>query len=307
MKKVVVADGLCVLTNLLFSRIDVFVGGWILLAAIVFSIQLYFDFSGCMDIVIAVGMAYGIDLDENFNAPFFARNTQEFWQRWHVTLGRWLRYYIMNPLLKSRCFAAMSRKLKKTRLRKLPVYLSLMVVWTLMGLWHGDSWKYIVGEGWFFGAVLIIGQLIKEPSRKVCDKLHIIEDARWWVFFRQVRTLLIFSFGMIFFRANSFIDAISRIKKIFMTADNQFAVFLLKRDFVGFANIKYRCMQLFIVVLIIIIQCILDKLRYQNKKARFYQVIQKNTVFEIVTLLIMVFGITIAGVFEQSSFIYNGF
>ncbi|RGE07230.1 hypothetical protein DXB03_18055 [Lachnospiraceae bacterium OF11-28] len=77
-----------------------------------FLVQLYTDFSGCMDIVLGASECYGIILPENFRTPFFAKTVQEFWQRWHITLGGWLRDYIMYPVLRSNAMRKLNRKLK---------------------------------------------------------------------------------------------------------------------------------------------------------------------------------------------------
>lgn len=98
-----------------------------------FLIQLYADFSGCMDIVIGASECYGIILPENFRTPFFAKSVQEFWQRWHITLGGWLRDYIMYPVLRSNGMRKLTKRLKSRLERKLHQKYPLILLCLLFG------------------------------------------------------------------------------------------------------------------------------------------------------------------------------
>lgn len=111
-KKIVVADRLSMVVAYMFNRPEIYSGIWILIAAVTFAVELYFDFSGCMDIVIGISKCYGIILEENFKAPFMSRTIQEIWQRWHITLGGWFKSYIMYPILKSSVFVQLGERCK---------------------------------------------------------------------------------------------------------------------------------------------------------------------------------------------------
>ena len=113
LKKVVVADHVAMIANVVFDDPDLFSGPWVLVAACVFMVQLFFDFSGCMDIVIGVSKCFGIILPENFNVPFLSKSVQEFWTRWHITLGAWLKDYVMFPISRTTLFKKASKSLKK--------------------------------------------------------------------------------------------------------------------------------------------------------------------------------------------------
>lgn len=305
-KKIVVADGIAILSNLMFYRLDVFRGFWVVLAAIVFAVQLYFDFSGCMDIVIGVSRGFGIRLTENFNAPFFSRNIQEFWRRWHMSLGKWLKKYIMNPLLKSEVFVAIADKEKDSMLKRFPAYLAIMVVWTLMGLWHGDSWKYVVGEGWYFGLIIITGQMIRHSS--AYKKGWIRSGNFVWICVQRIRTLCLFSIGMIFFNSSNLMEGIDRIKTIFAIPDNTFALFILQRDYIGgFTGVTFRYIQLLLIAVVILIQWHFDQKKYNGEVVSIEKVIPNNVAIEMVILIGLFATIVVAGRFEQSGFIYNAF
>lgn len=203
-KKVIVADRMAMVVNYMFSDPETFSGIWILLSSMAFVVELYFDFSGCMDIVSGVSLCFGIELQDNFKAPFLSKTIQEFWTRWHITLGGWLKNYIMNPLLKSRQLTDMASKLKKKygkRAKKIPSYIAMFAVWTLMGLWHGNSWKYIIGEGWWFWIIMVSTQILEPAYKKMKQALHINDASFWWNAFRVARTFTLYSIGMLFFRA----------------------------------------------------------------------------------------------------------
>ncbi len=223
LKKLAISNRLAVIVNNMWADPETYSGAFIWIAALGFVFQLYTDFSGCMDIVLGVSECFGITLPENFRAPMLSKTIQEFWQRWHITLGSWLRDYIMNPLLKSEGMIDLGDKCKKRfgkkTGKKIPVFLSMLALWLLMGLWHGDSWKYILGEGLWFWVVIVFGQLL-EPAFKICKtKLHINQEKLYWKVFQVIRTVAIFTFGMLFFRADSLPDAFYRIGKSFDMAN----------------------------------------------------------------------------------------
>jgi D-alanyl-lipoteichoic acid acyltransferase DltB (MBOAT superfamily) len=150
-KKIVIANNLASLVDFEYNAPFLYQGLNVWLGTAAFCIQLYADFSGCMDIIMGTSECFGIHLPENFQAPFFSRSIQEFWRRWHITLGAWLRDYIMNPILKSEfSYQLKQRSMKllgKKRGKKVHVYVAMFVLWMAMGLWHGSSWKYAIGEG----------------------------------------------------------------------------------------------------------------------------------------------------------------
>jgi alginate O-acetyltransferase complex protein AlgI len=150
-KKVLIAN---VLSDALGSGIYSFGEGsggliqaWIYI--LIFSMQLYFDFSGYTDIVIGVGYLIGIKLPINFNNPYLAKNPQDFWERWHITLSMWVRVYIFLPL--SRSFI---RRFKRTY-SKYAQYISNIITMVLVGAWHGVGWGFILW-GFYHGVLLNI-------------------------------------------------------------------------------------------------------------------------------------------------------
>lgn len=203
-KKVVLAENLSILVPYLMTTSCGRIGPLALLGLAIYVIQIYADFSGYMDIVLGTAKCFGITMTENFNAPFSSRSIQEFWQRWHITLGLWLRNYVMYPLLHSSLWVNFGKRLKaagyKKAAKKAPMWLAMLILWFCMGLWHGGGWNYIA-EGIWFWAVIVLGDLLKPYFIKITA--HWNGDNRLWVFFQRARTALIYSVGATFFHYRS--------------------------------------------------------------------------------------------------------
>ncbi len=127
--------------------------------AVAFTLQIYFDFSGYSDMAIGLGRMFGFHFPENFNYPFISRSVTEFWRRWHISLGSWLRDYVYIPLGGNRC-----GKLKWLR--------NIVIVWLVTGLWHGAAWTFAVW-GLFFAALLlgeklVWGKALQKAPRAAC-------------------------------------------------------------------------------------------------------------------------------------------
>ncbi len=108
-KKLVIAERLSVLVNTVYGDCQTYSGFYVFVAAGAFTLQLYADFSGAMDIALGVSECFGVELPENFRTPFYSVSIQEFWRRWHITLGEWLREYVFYPLQRSRIFSRLRK------------------------------------------------------------------------------------------------------------------------------------------------------------------------------------------------------
>lgn len=154
-KKIVIADVLAIAVNNTYNNLPNVSGNQLLIATFLFAFQLYADFSGYSDIAIGAAKLFGFKLMINFSYPYFSRNIEEFWSRWHISLSTWLRDYLYYPLV-------FSRKNKT----KSWVHISTLITFMLIGLWHGAGWNYIV-MGAIFGFYLIIGSMIKNIRKKI--------------------------------------------------------------------------------------------------------------------------------------------
>lgn len=219
-KKLVIAERLAVIVNTVYEGYEQYYGLYICIAAALFTLQLYADFSGCMDIVLGISVIFGIKLPENFNLPFMAGSLSEFWRRWHITLGEWLKDYVLYPILKSSCWQAygkrLTRRFGKKLGKKIPVWLGLLISWFLIGAWHGGGWNYIFGVGIFMGVSIVLGEIFQPLFQKLIAYLHIKTDCFSWKLFQIIRTVVLFVFGNSFFRADSLKQGLALWRNAFL-------------------------------------------------------------------------------------------
>ncbi len=208
-KKLVISERLAVIVNEIYDRYEIYPGLYIVFAAACFAFQLYTDFSGLMDIVLGFSELLAIPLPENFNNPFYSTSLAEFWRRWHITLGGWLKSYVFYAVQQTEAFRKL-RKFCKKKLGKgyekkynIPQFLGLLISWFLIGLWHGGGWNYIFGVGIYMGIIIIISELCQPLFAKLTGLLRINTEAFSYTLFKRIRTFFIFIFGLSFFRAET--------------------------------------------------------------------------------------------------------
>lgn len=188
-KKVLLADNLGV-TFSAISGLDAMSAGTAWLGMILYSLQLYFDFSGYSDMAIGLAQLFGFTWEKNFDYPYLSTGISEFWRRWHISLGAWFREYVYIPLGGNRCS-------KKRQL------LNLSVVWLLTGLWHGAAWNFVFW-GIYHGLLVILEKFVlKDAWPKVPKTLRIF-----------VTTLLAF-FGWVLFFSPSLSGALHYYGQMF--------------------------------------------------------------------------------------------
>lgn len=217
-KKMVVADRASVVASAVIDNYSNYSGSVILFGVIFYCIQLYCDFSGGIDIARGSAKLFGVDMAENFKRPLFATSITDFWRRWHITLGAWLKDYLFYPITLSKPFISLgkfSRKHIKSKAGKiLPTSLATFVVYLVIGIWHGASWKYIAFGCW--NGVIITGSLLLEPYFKSFkEKFSIKDDTLCYKIFAIIRTNIIIILGRYITRAAGVSAAVLMMKKTF--------------------------------------------------------------------------------------------
>lgn len=301
MKKLIIANQLALLVTAVFANYKLYSGYYIIIAVICYAIQIYADFSGCMDIVIGASRMYGVILPENFNSPFFSKNLSEFWRRWHMSLGSWAKDYIMYPLLKSSTFQKMGvvcrNKFGKKIGKKLPMILAILILWLLIGLWHGASFRYIFAAGILPWIYLTCGQLFEDLPKKINDKLHLKTDCFSFHLLQSLRTFGFMCLIWLFACAPSFLGSITVIKAIFVMPVSGLMITLpvlatkaLLVSFILFILVDYLNYKEINV---------LQKFKKQNLYFRWF-------ILFLILAMIIVYGIYGPG-YNASDFIYGGF
>ncbi|HEY9823389.1 MAG TPA: MBOAT family protein [Candidatus Sericytochromatia bacterium] len=208
-KKALLADRLGILVDLSFGNLERAGSGDLWLAVVAYGLQLYLDFSGYVDIARGSAILLGFNLPENFDFPYFSTSIAEFWRRWHITLGDWIRNYLYFPLGGSR------KGLGRT-------CLNLMIVMLITGIWHGAAWGFIVWGG-LHGLALVIHRLTQAMSERL------VWAKQWWqslwgVLVAWLLTQLMVFTSWIFFRLSNLKQASLAIRNLWgHTADIQFA------------------------------------------------------------------------------------
>lgn len=194
-KKMVIADRLALLTNEVFENYTSYEGLIFLIASIYAAVELYCDFSGCMDIALGCSELVSIHLDENFRRPFYAKSAAEFWHRWHITLGTWFKDYVYMPIVSSPFLSKLCQHAKKTFgrrfARNLMSIIPLAVVWFLTGLWHGTGLNYILW-GCYWGIIIIISTVFAPEYKKLTKTLKINTNSKSYHCFQIFRTCLLY-------------------------------------------------------------------------------------------------------------------
>lgn len=204
-KKMIIADWAGVFADAIWGDLDRY-NGIALFGLIFYGIQLYADFSGAMDVVIGIGNLFGIQMDENFRRPYFATSMADFWKRWHITLGEWMMNYVFYPVSLSRWMMKFSKWSKKKFGRKtgrtVPIALADLIVFFLVGIWHGASWKYVM-YGLLNGGIIAFSELMGGNYRKWRAVLHIKGDEAWYHVFAVVRTFILVNLRWFFDRSDT--------------------------------------------------------------------------------------------------------
>ena len=277
-KKVVIADRLAIAVDSIYNNpFQNWSGLVVIIATVFFSIQIYCDFSGYSDIAIGTARCMGFNLMVNFNQPYFSKSISEFWSRWHISLSTWFKDYVYIPL-------------GGNRVRQIRLYLNLLIVFIISGIWHGANITFIVWgalHGFFLIASLILNSLYKIKINKYVKILF---------------TFSLVCLSWIFFRANDITQAKHLFLSIFHFNQNYFL--LNKADlhglpdtYLGLPLWKFLC-TLLIIPLFLFLEIM------KNKKDYFYSL---PLYIRWIIYYFIIFSIIFFGVYETGQFIYFQF
>lgn len=295
-KKLVIADRAGIFVSKVFENNY---GGILLIVGILlYTLQIYADFSGCIDIVSGVSELFGVKLDENFKRPFFSKSIQEFWRRWHITLGTWLKEYIFYPISLSKLNMKLNLKLRKMKSKYISRFIitafPLFFVWFFNGMWHGASFKYVV-YGLYYYVLMMIGILLEPVFKKIISIFKINTEVWSYKFFQAVRTILIVCFGMFLFRVDSFKQMGLMIHS--NASVSLFSLGLKKADFA----------LLMVGILVMLVVGVMQEFNINIRK----ELQKQNLLFKWFIYYIIIFSIIIFGIYgkgyDAASFIYGGF
>ena len=200
-KKLVIADRVAIFVDSVYSNINTQSGTILFVASILYTIQIYMDFSGCVDIALGASEIFGIELIQNFKQPYLSNSINDFWRRWHISLSSWFRDYLYIPLGGNR----------KGNVRR---WINVLIVFTVSGFWHGVGINYIIW-GLLHGIYQVLGAVFMPVRERI--RLIFKIDAQSFIYKKveMVITFLLVNFAWIFFRLTNVKDAFHVVKEIF--------------------------------------------------------------------------------------------
>lgn len=273
-KKMCIADIISPYTDAIFNNYIHHNASTLTLAAVLYTFQLYADFSGYSDMAIGVGRILGIRVLENFRLPFFAVNIQEYWKRWHITLTTWLTDYVFTPL-----------NLKFRNLGSWGLNLAVMINLLAIGIWHGANWTFIL-FGFYHGCCLVFDNLTNK-RRKKFEKAHNLKNNTAYRYARIVKMFIVVTLGNIIFRSNSITD--------FFGYMAQFGS--------GFGPI-FRHFSIYLVISIFIM---MFKDWKDEEKKNIHFLHSSNTIVKVVSFSMLLFYIACFAELNGGGFIYFQF
>jgi D-alanyl-lipoteichoic acid acyltransferase DltB (MBOAT superfamily) len=230
-KKMVVADSIGPYVDSVYGNYTHHSSMTLLTATMLFAIQIYADFSGYSDMAIGIARTLGFKFNDNFKTPYFSKSVTEFWQRWHISLSSWLRDYLYYPLA-----------LGWGKVTKLKLYLSTLITFTLIGLWHGANWTFVI-FGTIHGVYLVTELLTKNIRGWLVKNTYIERLPKLHHTFQMSVVFILVSMSFIFFRSNSLNQAIYIFKKIISGFSLKEINYL---DTNGFAILSFSILLLFL-------------------------------------------------------------
>ena len=288
--KIVLADRIAIFVDTVYGDCEHYQGIYLIVATVLFAVQIYCDFSGYSSIAMGTAKLLGIELMDNFNAPYLSTSVADFWRRWHISLTSWFKDYLYIPLGGS----------KKGSLRK---YFNKMIVFMLSGLWHGAQLTFVVW-GAINGLYQVIGEILMPIREKVSDALGVNRDSEGFYVLRAIVTFTMIDFSWIFFRADSLGRAVYIIKSIF-NAENIWTLFDGSLYNCGLDEKNFRFMLIAVIVLLVA-----DFLKRKGIMVREIILRQdsyiKCLVVSLSILMIMVFG-KYGPAYDAVNFIYFQF
>ena len=300
-KKVVIADRIGILVNSVFS------GGYDgpinLIAILLYSFQIYADFSGGIDIIMGISEMLDIKLTENFKSPLVSKNVTEFWQRWHISLGEFMEKYIYYPIVLGKRTRIIAKKIKNNYLQKVfAATIAAIVVFVIVGIWHGTGWNYVV-YGCYQAFWVSTAILLAPVYKSIKTKLKIDEKSSSWCIFVAIRTFCMMMMGRFFIKAKDLSQALAWISSSFRFSYE--GISLLRQNKLGLDKPNVLLM-IAGIVLLIAVDIAHEKGIHFRERISKRNIAIRYAIYFIGIFSILVFGIYGAE-FDSASFIYGGY
>lgn len=288
--KIVIADRIALFVDTVYRDYQNYGGWYLVVASMLFAVQIYCDFYGYSVIAMGAAEILGIYLMENFNAPYFAASVAGFWRRWHISLTSWFKDYLYIPLGGGR----------KGKLRK---YSNKMIVFLVSGLWHGASLSFVAWGG-INGLYQVIGEVLQPIRDKTVELLHLNRNSLGHKLLHVIGTFALVDFTWIFFRARRFKEALKIIQQMFA----------VKNPWILFDGSLYKCgldrQNFGLLMVCLAILLFVDFCTYKGIRIRVV-IAEQDYWFRVVFFILAVCSILTFGIwgpgYDEANFIYFQF
>lgn len=288
--KIVIADRVAVFVDVVYGDYQTYAGWFLIVATILFAVQIYCDFYGYSTIAMGTAKILGVQLMENFDAPYLSTSVAEFWRKWHISLTSWFKDYLYIPLGGSR----------KGYFRK---QINKMIVFLISGLWHGAQISYVFW-GALNGLYQVLGDLLLPIRKKVVSIFNLNTQSIAHKFVQGVITFALVDFSWIFFRANRFLDGFAIIKQIF-SVHNPWILFDGELYTCGLDQKNFLLLTAAILILLFADYCKAKKIQIRKV------ILQQDAWAQVVLIACSVVGILLfgkyGGAYDGAAFIYFQF
>ena len=290
-QKMVIADRVAIIVNNVYNSYWKYDGVELVVATVLFSIQIYCDFASYSTIAIGAANVMGFNLMENFNTPYFAISIKDFWSRWHISLSTWFKDYLYIPLGGNRC--------------KKPRYcFNIFLTFLVSGLWHGASWSFVVW-GMLHGLYQILSTLTTPVRKWIIAKTNVKKDVLSYKLGQMIITFLIVNFTWVFFRAETLTDAVNYLTFIF----TKFNIYSLLDN--SIFNLGLNVVEWRVLIFAIIMLFFVDLIRYNKKQTIDVFLSQQNLWFRWLVVFVIIISCFVFGVYgkgaDPSAFLYFQF
>ncbi len=298
-KKMIIADTLAVAVHNVYDVQNSY-GVSVIVGILCYCMQLYCDFSGGIDVIRGVARLFDIELVDNFKRPFFSKSIAEFWRRWHITLGVWMKDYVFYPVSLSKWMTKFGSKCRKrfgNKLgRKLPVCVANLIVFFIVGLWHGANWNFIV-YGLYNGFIIAISSLITPLYDKLFAITKINKKSTWYQLVQILRTFVLVNIGWYFDRSISLRQTFSLMGRTFISKVPEF----INGTYLGLHKYQYLYV-IFAIVMVLIVEVMQERGIIISKWMESRPILIQYAIW-----FILLFSIPIMGYYSLDANMVGGF
>ncbi len=282
-KKVVIADRAAVIVNTIYNDAYNYEGAYLVIATIMFAIQIYCDFSAYSDIAIGSAKLMGVDLMENFRMPYFSKSISEFWSRWHISLSSWFKDYLYIPLGGNRVD------------KKWKYYRNILIVFLVSGFWHGANWTFLI-----WGFLHGFYQIAERVFSDMMNKVKLSKNIKIPTEIKTIFTFALVLLGWVFFRANNILEAKHIITHLHL--NNLYGIFKGNMLF----NLGLDVKDFWLLFAAIILLTVTDYYKYKfNKIQLVTSNFKRNALIILLIISVIIFGYY--GEYNATEFIYFQF